>query len=204
MEEPTAAVLGTRRLPTFSRMSEPKRLNLDWVLPSLAVGGRYPIEAAEHLAGRLGIRYVVDVRVEACDDEHLLREHGITLLHLPTEDTRAIRRDMIEDGVAWVTKHLSRGHKVYIHCEHGVGRSALLALCCMVALGHPPLEALALAKRQRWQVSPSPEQLQAFMEWCEDWRERHGLEWRVPGLRALADIAYSHLRSPPPASADVD
>ncbi len=192
------------RGPTFSRMSELKRLNLDWVLPSLAVGGRYPIEAAEHLAQRLGIRYLVDVRVEECDDEHLLREHGITLLHLPTEDMRAIRRDMIEDGVAWVTKHLSRGHKVYIHCEHGVGRSALLALCCMVALGKAPLEALALAKRNRWQVSPSPEQLQAFMAWCEGWRERHGLEWSVPDLRALADIAYSHLRNPPPASAVVD
>jgi len=179
-------------------------LNLDWVLPSLAVGGRFPTEAAEHLAQRLGIRYVVDVRVEERDDEHLLREHGITLLHLPTQDTRAIRRDMIEDGVAWVTEHLSRGQKVYIHCEHGVGRSALLALCCMVALGHPPLEALTLAKRQRWQVSPSPEQLHAFRAWAEDWRARHALAWSVPELNALAEVASSHLRHPPAPGAEGD
>ena len=192
-------------VPTLRRMSQPfRRLNLDWVLPSLAVGGRYPIEAAEHLARNLGIRYVVDVRVEACDDEHVLREHGITLLHLPTEDMRAIRGDMIDDGVAWVTKHLSSGHKVYIHCEHGVGRSALLALCCMVALGHPPLEALTLAKRQRWQVSPSPEQLRTFMAWTEAWRARHGLAWSVPTFNALADVAYSHLRAPPPPEASTD
>jgi rhodanese-related sulfurtransferase len=179
-----------------------RKLNLDWVLPSLAVGGRFPIEAAEHLAQRLGIRHVVDVRVEACDDEHVLREHGITLLHLPTQDMRAIRRDMIDDGVAWVTGHLSRGQKVYIHCEHGVGRSALLALCCMVAQGHTPLEALTVAKRQRWQVSPSSEQLQAYLAWAGDWRAKHGLDWQVPELRALADVAYSHLRNPPPPGAE--
>ncbi|QSQ20933.1 dual specificity protein phosphatase family protein [Pyxidicoccus parkwayensis] len=181
-------------------MSRPfRRLNLDWVLPSLAVGGRFPIEAAEHLARKLGIRYVVDVRVEERDDEHVLREHGITLLHLPTADLRAIRRELIDDGVAWVTQRLEEGHKVYIHCEHGVGRSALLALCCMVAMGHPPLEALTLAKKQRWQMSPSSEQLRTFRAWAEDWRARHGLPWQVPELNALADIAYSHLRNPPPA-----
>jgi predicted protein tyrosine phosphatase len=168
-------------------------LNLDWVTPMLAVGGRFPIEAAEHLAMRLGIRHVVDLRVEDCDDEHLLREHGITLLHLPTVDMCAVSRPMLRDGVHWVAKHLERGHKVYIHCEHGVGRSATLALCVMVAQGAAPLEALAQAKRARWQVSPSPEQLEAFLKWAEEWRTLHGLPWALPTFQALANIAYSHL-----------
>jgi predicted protein tyrosine phosphatase len=174
-----------------------QELNLDWVTPLLAVGGRFPIEAAEHLAARLGIRYVVDLRVEECDDEHLLREHGITLLHLPTEDTRAVRLEMLRDGVRWVTKHLERGHKVYIHCEHGVGRSATLALCVLVAQGDSPLEALTRAKGARWQVSPSPEQLEAFLGWAQEWRAQHGLAWELPTIPALANIAYSHLYRPP-------
>lgn len=171
-------------------------LNLSWVTPLLAVGGRFPIEAAEHLAQRLGIRHIVDLRVEERDDEHLLREHGITLLHLPTEDLRAISRHMLDEGVAWVTKHLERGHKVYIHCEHGIGRSATLALAVLVALGYSPREALTLAKRARWQVSPSPEQLSALMAWAEDWRVHHGAPWSVPPFNDLAAIAYSHLRKP--------
>ncbi|MBN1205281.1 MAG: dual specificity protein phosphatase family protein [Myxococcaceae bacterium] len=176
-------------------MSGPRwELNLDWVTPWLAVGGRFPIEAAEHLARELGIRHVVDLRVEACDDEHLLREHGITLLHLPTEDMRAVSHQMLCEGVQWVTTHLERGQKIYIHCEHGVGRSATLALCVLVARGEEPLEALARAKQARWQVSPSPEQLKAFMAWAEEWRTRHGLAWPLPAFHALADIAYSHLR----------
>ena len=180
-------------------MSEPsRRLNLDWVLPLLAVGGRFPIDTVEHLAGKLGIRHVVDVRVEAGDDARVLSEHGITLLHLPTEDLRALYVDRLDAGVAWVTGHLSQGHKVYIHCEHGVGRSALLALCVLVALGQAPLEALTLMKARRWQVSPSTEQLQAFLAWAETWRQRHAVAWQVPTVDALAAIAHSHLRQQPP------
>jgi Dual specificity phosphatase, catalytic domain len=175
-------------------MSEKRwRLDLDWVTPLLAVGGRFPIEAAGHLAQRLGIRYIVDLRGEACDDEPLLRAQGIGLLRLPTVGLRAISLPMMEEGVAWVTKHLERGYKVYIHCEHGVGRSATLALAVMVAQGYPPLEALALAKKARWQLSPSPEQLSVLRAWAEGWRARHGAAWTVPTFDELAAIAHGHL-----------
>jgi protein-tyrosine phosphatase len=170
------------------------RLNLDWVTPQLAVGGRFPIEAAEHLARSLSIRHIVDVRREACDDEHVLRSHGISLLHLPTEDLCAISRHMLDAGVQWVRHQLTQGHKVYIHCEHGIGRSALLALCVMVETGHAPLEALAQAKRARQRVSPSPEQLETFIAWVEERRVARSLPWRTPTFDELADIAYSHLR----------
>jgi protein-tyrosine phosphatase len=173
------------------------QLNLDWVTPELAVGGRFPLEAAEYLARSLSIRHVVDVRREACDDEHVLREHGITLLHLPTEDLCAIHRHAIDAGVQWVRHHLIRGRKVYIHCEHGIGRSALLALCVLVESGHAPLDALARAKRARPRVSPSPEQLEAFIAWLEERRVVRALPWRTPTFDELADIAYSHLRPSP-------
>ncbi|GEL74355.1 hypothetical protein MVI01_61390 [Myxococcus virescens] len=169
-------------------------LNLDAVTPSLAVGGRYPMEAAAYLAGPLGIRSVVDVRVEDCDDERVLRQHGITLLHLPTQDMQAIRLPMIHDGVAWVRARLARREKVLIHCEHGIGRSALLALCVLVEGGLPPLEALSLAKDRRNLVSPSPEQLTAFIAYTQALRASREVPWEVPGFDALAAIAYRHLR----------
>ncbi|HEX5750213.1 MAG TPA: hypothetical protein VFZ09_28540 [Archangium sp.] len=76
-----------------------------------------------------------------------------------------------------------------------IGRSALLALCVLVELGHSPLDALALAKRQRQRVSPSPEQLETFMAWSEERRVKRSLSWIVPTFDALAEIAYSHLRT---------
>jgi rhodanese/phosphatase family protein len=171
-------------------------LNLDWVTPRLAVGGSFPTAAAEHLARVLGVRHVVDLRVEACDDERVLREHGIELLHLPTQDMCGVSLPMLDDGVAWVTDKLARGAKVYVHCEHGIGRSALLALCVLVAEGRPPLDALALAKRARRRVSPSPEQLEAFRAWLAARADRTGERIAVPSFDALAWIAYAHLREP--------
>ncbi|ATB46165.1 protein phosphatase [Corallococcus macrosporus DSM 14697] len=175
-------------------MTQTWELDLDAMTPSLAVGGRYPMEAAAYLAGQLGIRSVVDVRVEDCDDEQVLRQHGITLLHLPTQDMCAIRLPLIHDGVAWVRARLARREKVLIHCEHGIGRSALLALCVLVEGGLSPLEALSLAKDRRGRVSPSPEQLSAFIAYTQALRASREVPWDVPGFDALAAIAYRHLR----------
>jgi protein-tyrosine phosphatase len=170
-----------------------RRLDLDWVTPHLAVGGKLPAEAVEHLALALGVRHVVDLRAEDRDDEAVLRRHGIELLHLPTDDACAVAPRMLEEGVAWITDKLDRGLKVYVHCEHGIGRSALLALCVLVARGDAPLEALARAKKARRCVSPSPEQLEAFRGWLA-LRSATGEPLDVPSLDELAAVAYSHLR----------
>lgn len=175
-------------------MTTSAQLNLSWLTRALAVGGRYPMEAAAYLARELGIRRVVDVRVEEKDDEEVLRAHGITLLHLPTQDRCAVSLRMLDDGVAWVNAQLDEGHKVYVHCEHGIGRSALVALCVLVSRGLAPLDALELAKQARPVVSPSPEQLQAFVEWLGAWRAARRLRWCEPTLEELMAIAYRHLR----------
>jgi hypothetical protein len=163
--------------------------DLDWVTPQLAVGGRFPMETAARLASELGITRVVDVRGECCDDEAVLRAHGVLLLRLPTEDRCAVSQPMLDDGVAWVLAQLEAGDKVYVHCEYGIGRSALLALCVLVARGAEPVEALRTVKNARRKVSPSPEQLEAFRAWID----RHG--GAAPPLEALFEIAYAHLRS---------
>ncbi len=174
--------------------ANPPELNLSWITEQLAVGGRYPMEWAAHLAQALGIRRVVDVRVEEVDDEAVLRTHGIELLHLPTVDMCALSVPMIHDGVAWVNTQLDAGHRVYIHCAHGIGRSALLALCVLVSRGMEPLQALERAKTARPVVSPSPEQLGAFLQWMRGWREGRQVAWEVPSLESLMLIAYRHLR----------
>jgi len=172
----------------------PLELNLSWITPTLAVGGRYPMEAAAHLAEGLGIRRVVDVRVEEVDDEAVLRMHGILLLHLPTLDMCAVSQPMLRDGVAWVNQQLDEGHRVLIHCAHGIGRSALLSLCVLVSRGLAPLDALETAKSARPVVSPSPQQLGAFVEWMASWREGRPLAWSMPTMEQLMTIAYRHLR----------
>jgi protein-tyrosine phosphatase len=163
-----------------------------WLLEHLAVGGHFTSEQIEALARIHRIAHVVDLRIEQRDDEIELRRHGITWLHLPTEDNCAVSRAMLDEGVAWVTAHLAEGRCVYIHCQHGIGRSILLSLCVLVALGEEPLEALRRTKSVRACTSPSPPQLHAFVDWCRARREEHGASFSVPTWDALAAVAYGH------------
>src|SRR3954464_8357616 len=113
-------------------------LNLSWITDHLAVGGRFPDEAVEALARDLGVRAVIDLRVEARDDPALLARHGMEFLHLPTEDQCGVSLPMLEAGVAFAAPRLARGEKVLVHCEHGIGRSAILALCILADAGLAP------------------------------------------------------------------
>ena len=167
--------------------------NLDWITDRLAVGGSFPTAEAEHLARRLGVRAVVDLRVEARDDEAELHRHGLVLLHLPTADLCAVSLPMLKDGVAFVRRHLAMADRVLIHCEYGIGRSATLALCVLVDGGLAPLEALELAKSRRARVSPSPAQFEAWTEWLVGHRAERGADWELPSFDAFARIAYRHL-----------
>jgi predicted protein tyrosine phosphatase len=153
--------------------------NLDWITPELAIGGSFPAERAEHLARELGIGAVVDLRAEDCDDEAVLARHGLRFLHLPTIDHHAVAPEMLDEGVAFCAGQLRAGRRVLIHCEHGIGRSALLALCVLVDRGMDPLEALELAKSRRALVSPNPPQYEAWQIWLE----RGGSSPRLRRLR---------------------
>lgn len=165
-------------------------INFSWITPSMAVGGRFPLDAIEPLAKKFGISHIVDVRVEDKDDEVMLRQHGITLLHLPTIDSRAVSQEMLEDGVAWVNQQLADGGRVYIHCAHGIGRSVLLACCVLISMGYSAQDALRLVKQKRHQAAPNQEQLNALVEFARRWRKQFG-GFTGDTLTDLKAIAYS-------------
>lgn len=159
-------------------------LNLSWVAPGLAVGGAFRPIQVERLR-ELAIRRVVDVRAESCDDRHLLARHGIELLHLPTPDMSPLDRSSLVRGVEWVCEGLERSDGVLIHCEHGIGRSASLACCVLMARGFTLKEAAAMLVRGRARVSPSPAQIEALLAWAAErfgrtvtWEELTGILYR--------------------------
>jgi protein-tyrosine phosphatase len=154
------------------------------------VGAAYPCEAVPCIASVYGVSAVVDVREEACDDGVALARQGIDLLHLPTPDLAPLSQAMLHRGVAFVAPRLDAGETVLIHCQHGIGRSVLLALCVLVARGAEPLDALARAKARRGVVSPSPEQFEGWREWLEDCASCRSVNWRPPSFDEFAAIAY--------------
>ena len=170
--------------------------NFDWITDQLAVGGKFVSEQTERLTREHGIRAVVDLRNEDVDDEQLMRRHGITLLHLPTQDMCGVDPAHLERGVAFASEHLDRGERVLVHCEHGIGRSAVLALCILVHRGQAPLDALALMKDRRNRISPSPEQFACWADWLARRRRARGHDWQVPDFDEFKAIAYRHLLPP--------
>lgn len=157
-------------------------------MDGLAVGGCFPAESASVLGVNFAIKAVVDMREEDCDDAHALARANVRFLHLPTPDLHPVSLEMLNRGVQFTGEHLDRNERVLIHCQHGIGRSAMLALCVMVDRGMEPLEALAQAKQRRMHVSPSPSQFEGWAAWMR----AHG--HRPPPFEEFAAIAYSHLR----------
>jgi rhodanese-related sulfurtransferase len=161
--------------------------NFHWMTESVAVGGCFAGESARELAEMHGIRAVVDLRAEECDDAALLQAAGIELLHLPTPDLEPASHEHLEAGVAFIRAHLDDGDKVLIHCQHGIGRSALLGLCVLVDLGWQPLDALVHVKDRREIVSPSRSQYEGWAAWLRS----RGVE--APDYHTFGCIAYRHL-----------
>lgn len=165
--------------------------DITWVNANLALSGSIAPDRLPLLSLRLGIDRIVDVRAETCDDAAVLRRFGIELLHLPTPDQHAVCPEMLCSGAAWVRTALLRRHKVLIHCEHGVGRSALLAACTLVAMGMNCREALQMLKRRRPSVSPSPEQLRGLLDFAESRAAAHRAAAVHATLEELFQIAYA-------------
>lgn len=165
----------------------------DWITDDIAVGGRYGDGVVPDLWARWRFAAVIDLRAEAGGPAELLREHRIRHLHLPTDDLGALDPLSISAGVAFAGAVLDAGGRILIHCEHGIGRSATLALCLLSARGMAPLEALERAKSARGRVSPSPEQFACWAAYLAELAPQAPGGWTVPGFDEFAAIAYRHL-----------
>jgi protein-tyrosine phosphatase len=163
--------------------------NFSWITPDLAVGGSFPAGVGARLAREHGIAGVIDVRTEACDDAEELEACGLRFLHLPTQDMFGVSQPMLDAGVAFAAEIVDSGGALLIHCEHGIGRSATLALCVLVDRGMAPMEALSLAKDSRNLVSPSQSQYEAWIRWIE----RRAPQAAIPSFHEFGMIAYRHL-----------
>ncbi|HEY8570938.1 protein-tyrosine phosphatase family protein [Phenylobacterium sp.] len=163
--------------------------NLSWVTDDLAVGGSFPAGKAAALASDHGVGAVIDVRSESCDDREELAACGVRFLHLPTDDHHALTQPKLDAGVAFAAEARADGLKLLVHCEHGIGRSATVALCVLVDRGWSPMAALTRAKDVRALVSPSPAQYEAWIAWMA----RRAPDARPPTFEAFKAVAYRHL-----------
>jgi hypothetical protein len=165
-------------------------VDISWLTPGLAMGGCVPEDAIEWVARKLKIGQVVDLRAEVAIDPIIWTSHGVRFLALPTADHQPIDPELLDHGVRTVLSALDEDIRVLVHCQFGIGRSALLACCVLVAFGHEPCEAIAIAKRARPIVSPHPDQLHALLAFAEKHCKERG-RTQPATWHDLAAIAYA-------------
>lgn len=141
----------------------PDKLNMSWITPNLAVGGRIHPEDIKALAAS-GVTHVVDTRSEYRDDAEALAKEHIELLYLPTADTQPLTSEQMFQGAQWVQERIEQGGRVLIHCEHGVGRSAQLTCAVLIYDGMHAHDALQLVQQKRWQAAPNHRQVRRLRE----------------------------------------
>lgn len=166
--------------------------DFDWITEDLAVGGRCAMDRAESLAREHGLGAVIDLRAENRDDPRAWSRCGLIFLHLPTEDHAAVSPAMIDEGVAFARRTRAMARRLLVHCEHGIGRSAMLVLCILTDRGTEPMAALRLVKQRRNRVSPSPAQYEGWAAWL---RLRASSSGEAPSYAAFAEIAYGSGRA---------
>ncbi|MGH2461881.1 MAG: HAD-IA family hydrolase [Chloroflexota bacterium] len=138
-------------------------LDVSWLRPNLAIGGRVDPINVPRLA-TLGIGGVVDLRAEESDDLALLARHGMRFLHLPMLDCHPLTGEQMREGSRWVAEQNAAGRNVLIHCHHGVGRSVMLAAAVLIREGATVDDALAWIKSRRPRMAPSEDQLAAIKD----------------------------------------
>src|SRR5262245_24454832 len=100
----------------------------------------------------------------------LCERAGLTFLRLPIPD-RGLpsSRQVVSQIVDTLCGQLRQGRGVGIHCRIGVGRSALIAACVLIALGQPVETAWASIQKARGlSVPDTPEQKAWVAGWARD------------------------------------
>ncbi len=95
------------------------------------------------------------------------REAGIEVLHLPIEDVN-VPESMSEcqATVRAAAQALDEGKTVVVHCRGGLGRSGLVAACCLVECGVEPGTAIEEVRKARPGAVETPEQEQFVWDYA--------------------------------------
>ncbi len=146
-------------------------MNVSRVNEWLWVGGSVARAQYGELASQ-GVKAVIDMRAERCDDAAALAVLGVELLHLPVTDRYPPSVEQLMQGVEWALPRLEAGGALYAHCEHGVGRGPLMGLAVMVARGWEAPEAYRVLRAARWQATLNDRQLNGLADFVTEWAKR--------------------------------
>ncbi|MDI1431044.1 protein-tyrosine phosphatase family protein [Polyangium sorediatum] len=120
-----------------------------WITPEIMIGGfLMPSDIAE--LERQGVRAVVNATSELVEPLGTLRAAGMAYLQIPCWDMQVPSLEDADRALTFLAEHIQAGHRVYVHCASGVGRSVALAVCYLALHeGMSVEEAIAWIRARR-------------------------------------------------------
>ena len=111
---------------------------------------------------KMGFRAIVDLREEGEDVGAIVRAQDLGYMRVPIIDGAAPNFDELYEVTGWVTDHIQRTGPVLVFCREGRGRSAMVAVACLVKLGLPLSDSYSLLIRSRPSAVLSTVQMNAL------------------------------------------
>jgi protein-tyrosine phosphatase len=144
----------------------------DEITPQLWLGGAPTYQRDYDLLLDAGINAVVNIRAERHDDYVLYEHHGIAYLQLKVLDIMVPPLEILDEGVAFIHKHVQADDIVLVHCAKGRGRSAtLLAAYLMRHQGYKTFgEVNEFMHSKRPLVKLEPRHRRRILEWLAHYK----------------------------------
>ena len=140
---------------TFKLLNNPLNSLCSQITPNCYLGC-LPTSADVEELNRLGITRVINMCAEYRGPRKTYERYGIEQLYLPTVDCTTPSRKSIEKAVEFMKAAGAKNEKVFVHCKAGMGRSATVVYCHLIANdGMSPENALKLMKEKRPEISSS-------------------------------------------------
>jgi protein-tyrosine phosphatase len=107
--------------------------------------------------------------LQLAQEGELCQAQGMDFVHFPIVDRAVPDASAIRPLIDDMATRLRQGRRLLVHCRAGIGRTGLVASCCLIRCGFTATDAMAAVSRARGVAIPDTDEQR---RWIEQFGER--------------------------------